>query len=100
MNGEIIRYYTSYEGIIKSLKDKTYDLMDDSIGQYNKGVYSVDITLRDYDGIWCIDYDVYSKRPGQHYLDGGRVCEVDNMPDTDAEFWRLVAEKFEEHIKE
>ena len=93
---KIIKCYENYKELKKSLRSKTYNLTNDSIGQYNKGNYSVDITLRDYDGNWCIDYDVYK---GTEYLDGGKVCDVSKMPLTDNGFWKLIKRKFEEHIR-
>ena len=58
---KIIKCYENYKELKKSLKSRIYNLTNDSIGQYNNGDYSVDITLRDYDENWCIDYDVYKK---------------------------------------
>lgn len=47
---KIIKCYEDYAKLRKKLKSKQYDLMNDSIGQYNTDGYSVDVTLRDYDG--------------------------------------------------
>lgn len=92
-------YTTDIKAIHVNLLDKAKDLMNDSIGQYNTDEYSVDVTLRDYDGIWCIDYDMYKPNGNPNYLDGGKVCDVSKMPLTDKGFWILVRKKFEEHIK-
>lgn len=70
---KIIKCYEDYTKLCKALKSKQYDLTNDSIGQYNTDEYSVDITLRDYDGNWCIDYDVYKPNGIPNYLDGGKV---------------------------
>ena len=96
---KMIKCYEDYTKLRKSFKAKQYNLMNDSIGQYNDGEYSVDITLRDYDGNWCIDYDVYKLKGNPRYLDGGRVCDVFKMPLTDKGFWKLIKKKFKEHIK-
>ena len=45
---KIIKCYENYKELKKSLKSRTYNLTNDSIGQYNNGDYSVDITLREY----------------------------------------------------
>ena len=96
---EIIKCYNDYVRLRKELKSKQYNELNDSIGQYNTDEYSVDVTLRDYDGNWCIDYDVYKPNGNPKYLDGGKVCDVSKMPLTDKGFWILVRKKFEEHIK-
>jgi hypothetical protein len=96
---KIIKCYEDYAKLRKELKSKQYDLMNDSIGQYNTDGYSVDITLRDYDGNWYIDYDVYKLNGNPRYLDGGKVCDVFKMPLTDKGFWKLIKKKFEEYIK-
>lgn len=96
---KMIKCYEDYTKLRKSFKSKQYNLMNDTIGQYNTDKYSVDITLRDYDGNWCIDYDVYKLNGNPKYLDGGKVCDVSKMPLTDKGFWRLIKKKFEEHIK-
>ena len=96
---KMIKCYEDYVKLRKELKSKQYDLMNDSIGQHNTDEYSVDVTLRDYDGNWCIDYDVYKPNGNPNYLDGGKVCDVSKMPLTDKGFWKLIKKKFEEHIK-
>lgn len=95
---KIIKCYENYRKLRKLLKEKNYDLMHDSIGQYNKDEYSVDITLRDYDGTWCIDYDVYKPNENE-YLDGGKVCDISQMPLTEIMFWKLVKTRVKDHIK-
>ena len=96
---KIIKCYEDYAKLCKELKSKQYDLINDSIGQYNTDEYSVDVTLRDSDGNWCIDYDVYKTNGNPKNLDGGKVCDTSKMPLTDKEFWILIRKKFEEHIK-
>lgn len=97
---KIIKCYNDYAKLCELLKSEQYNLTDDSIGQYNADEYSVDITLRDYDGNWCIDYDVYKINGNViEYLDGGKVCDVSNLPKTEKTFWKLVKKKFEDHIK-
>lgn len=97
---EIIKYYENYTEFKKSLQNKSHNLSDDSVGQYNFNGYSADITVRDYDGVWRIDYDVYYRTESSAaYLDGGSVCDVVNMPETDEDFWKFVKDKVEEHIK-
>ena len=96
---KIIKCYENYKELKKSLKSRTYNLTDDSIGQYNNGDYSVDITLREYDEDWCVDYDVYKVNGDKKYLDGGKVCDANKMPFTENGFWKLIKKRFEEHIK-
>ena len=96
---KVTRCYGDYTKLRKALKQKQYDLVNDSLGQYNTDECSVDVTLRDYDGNWCIDYDVYKPNGNPNYLDGGKVCDVSKMPLTDKRFWMLIRKKFEEHIK-
>lgn len=104
----VIKCYKDYAELKESLENKIYDIMNDSIGQCNNDDYSVDVTVRDYDGNLCIDYDVYKcKKAGYflglsnkeyRYLDGGKVCDTFNMPETDKDFWELVEQRFKEHI--
>ena len=96
---KIIKCYGNYKKLKKSLKNRTYNITNDSIGQYNNGDYSVDITLREYDEDWCIDYDVYKVNGDKKYLDGGKVCDANKMPLTEKGFWKLIKKRFEEHIK-
>ena len=96
---KIIKCYGNYKELKKSLKNRTYNITNDSIGQYNNGDYSVDITLREYDEDWCIDYDVYKVNGDKKYLDGGKVCDANKMPLTEKGFWKLIKKRFEEHIK-
>lgn len=108
---KINKCYLNYKELRKALKSKTYDILQDSIAQCNEGNLSVDITLRDYDGKWCIDYDVYHKEPlwscgfaeeefsVNKYLDGGKVCDVKRMPKTEKAFWKLISEKIEKHME-
>ena len=96
---KIIKCYGNYKKLKKSLKNRTYNITNDSIGQYNNGDYSIDITLREYDEDWCIDYDVYKVNGDKKYLDGGKVCDANKMPLTEKGFWKLIKKRFEEHIK-
>lgn len=96
---KITKCYDNYKKFKREVQSKSYDLVNDSVGQYNNGEYSVDITLRDYDGIWCIDYDVYQLGKIKKYLDGGEVCKVSKMPLTENGFWKLIKKRFENHIK-
>lgn len=96
---KINKCYENYKELKKSLRNKTYNLTNDSIGQYNNGDYSVDITLREYDEEWCIDYDVYKINGDKKYLDGGKVCAANKMPLTENGFWKLVQKRFTEHAK-
>ena len=96
---KIIKCYENYKELKKLLKSRTYNLTNDSIGQYNNGDYSVDITLREYDEDWCVDYDVYKVNGDKKYLDGGKVCYANKRPFTENGFWKLINKRFEEHIK-
>lgn len=86
-----VRCYRKYGELKKEISSGHYDISMDSVGQlinYPLG-YSTDITIRDYDGTMCIDYDVYKN--DEHgkvleYLDGGKVCDVSQMPFTDKDF--------------
>lgn len=91
----IKKYYLNYRNLRKSLIRRTYNLLNDSIGQYNLNNYSTDITLRDYDGTWCIDFDVYKIDEPQAYLDGGTICNVSKLPLSEKRFWKIVQEKVE-----
>lgn len=95
---KIVKSYENYNKFKKELKTKKYNILNDTIGQYNDRDYSVDITLRDYDGILCVDYDVYKINGNEKYLDGGKICEVSKMPFTENGFWKLIKRKFVEHI--
>lgn len=88
---EIIKCYKSYPKLRKMLKTKHYNSLDDSIGQYNDDNHSVDITLRDYDGNWCIITCDTSKGKAICH----KVCDVSKMPLTETMFWKIC----EEHIK-
>lgn len=92
-----ITYYENYTEFKESLQNKTYDLSFDSVGRYDRCPYSADITVRDYDGNRQIDFDVYDK-PLNLYLDGGKICDVTDIPDTDDDFWKLVVVKVEDYI--
>lgn len=92
-----ITYYENYTEFKESLQNKTYDLSFDSVGRYDRCPYSADITVRNYDGNWQIDFDVYDLVYNL-YLDGGTVCDVIDIPDTEDEFWKLVGDKVEEYI--
>ena len=99
-----VRCYRKYGELKKEISSGHYDISMDSVGQlinYPLG-YSTDITIRDYDGTMCIDYDVYKN--DEHgkvleYLDGGKVCDVSQMPFTDKGFWRLIKRNIKDHLK-
>lgn len=99
-----VRCYRKYGELKKEISSGYYDISMDSVGQlinYPLG-YSTDITIRDYDGTMCIDYDVYKN--DEHgkvleYLDGGKVCDVSQMPFTDKGFWRLIKRNIKDHLK-
>lgn len=97
---KIIKCYNDYYMLRLELLFNTYDISNDSIGQYNADGYSVDVTVREYDEGLCIDYDVYKTDGNEatEYLDGGKVCDISNLPKTEKTFWKLVRKKFEEHI--
>lgn len=97
---EVIKCYGNYRELRRSLKNRTYNLLNDSICQYNSREYSVDITLREYDEDWCIDYDVYKVDGNKpKYLDGGKVCNTNEMPFTESGFWKLIKQKVEGHVR-
>lgn len=91
------RYYDDYEKLYHQLNTKDFNLSNDSIGCYIYNQYCVDITVRNYDNVWCIDYDIYILEKNVH-LDGGYICSVIEMPLTDNEFWGLIKKKFQEII--
>lgn len=95
--------YADYSQLRFSLRNGIYDIMQDSLAQFNVGEYSADITIRDYDGVWCIDYDVYRmddkiKNKVVEYLDGGKVCDVRNMPDEEKDFIYLIEKAVQNHL--
>ena len=92
---EFHKGYADYSELRKTLQNSTYDLMQDSIGQWSVGKYSTDITVRDYDGKLCIDYDVYEN--GKH-LDGGKVCGVKDMPVAEKGFVELIDRAVDKHL--
>lgn len=103
-------FYDNYHELRRTLKNRTYVLTNDSIGTYRIYDYSVDITVREYDDNWCIDYDIYKSSGKQNksnkemvydiYLDGGKVCDVSKIPITEKAFWKLILKKFKKHIFE
>lgn len=93
----IKRDYDDFPLLRLQLKTKNYNLSNDSIGRYCNKEHSVDITVRDYDGTWYIDYDMYNIAE-RKYLNGGHICSVSCMPVTDEAFWILVENKLREHL--
>lgn len=83
--------YNNYDTTRNDLINNTYYLSFDSIGQLSFDNYCIDITVRQYDELICIDYDIYKKENDKtKYLDGGKVCNIKDLPLTEEEFWELV----------
>lgn len=93
--------YVNYREARKQLLNRTFDLLNDSFGQYETGKYSTDLTVRDYDGMICIDFDVYDISSGNaKHCDGGLICKVNKLPFTEHGFWKLVQKKVDKFIDE
>lgn len=95
--------YVNYKEARKQLLNKTYNLLNDSFGQYDTGKYSIDLTVRYYDGNICIDFDVYDISDGKEnasHRDGGLICKANKLPFTEHGFWKLVQKKVDKYITE
>ena len=95
--------YVNYREAREHLSNGTFNLLNDSFGQYETGKYSTDLTVRDYDGTICIDFDVYDISNGKdsaRHCDGGLICKVNKLPLTEHGFWKLVQKKVGKFIEE
>jgi len=91
-NVNIIRCYNDYSVLKSQLKEGVYNT--DTIGQLNFENYSVDITARWYDELLVIDFDVYRNTENiNEHLDGGAICNADDLPFSDNDFWEMIFEK-------
>lgn len=90
MRNEIIKNYNDYVCMKKDIICEKWDTIHhDHMCQYNHGDHSIDITLREYDGVLSVDYDVFNIKIND-YIDSGSICAALNLPDKESVFLDMI----------